>query len=227
MISLSGPQDAQEKALAATIAAQYKASLYLTTKFLLGYSDVTWRTHGAIFQALEASTRRKLIVLPRGSFKSSICSVSYPLWLLLRDPNLRVLLDSEIYSNSKNLLREIRQHLERPELVRLFGVFESDPWNEGEVTIAQRTIIRKEASLTASGIGAEKTGQHYDVIVADDLNSPSNSGTIEGRQKVITHHRYNHSILEPEGTLVVVGTRYSADDIPGFIIETELKSNDR
>lgn len=201
---------------------QYRRSLYLTTKVLLGYRDVTWFTHGEVFEALEHETLRKLIVLPRGCFKSSICSVAFPIWTLLRDPDKRILLDSELYSNSKNLLREIRTHLVRPELTELFGVFRTDPWNEGEITIRQRTRIRKEASITASGIGAEKTGQHYDLIVADDLNSPSNSATPEGRRKVIIHHQYNQAILDPGGTLAVVGTRYSADDIPGVIIDTEF-----
>jgi hypothetical protein len=201
---------------------QYQRSLYLTTKILLGYKDVTWFTHGDVFEALEEATTRKLVVLPRGCFKSSICSVAYPIWLLLRDPNERILLDSELYSNSKNLLREIRTHLQRAELTDLFGEFQSDPWNEGEITIAQRTRIYKEASITASGIGAEKTGQHYSVIIADDLNSPSNSHTPEGRRKVIIHYQYNQAILEPNGILAVIGTRYSADDIPGIVIDTEL-----
>ena len=210
----------QAAALRRVIADQFRGSLFLTAKKLLGYKDVTWATHGPVFQALEAPTKRKLIVLPRGTFKSSICSVSYPIWLLLRDPNVRILLDSELYSNSKNLLREIREHLQQPEVESLFGRFRSSTWNEGEITIAQRSVIHKEASVTASGIGSEKTGMHYSVIIADDLNSPSNSGTLEGRQKVIMHHRYNQAILEPNGIMIVVGTRYSSNDIPGHVLQS-------
>lgn len=216
------PANVQVQVARDLIKAQYRQSLYLTTKHLLGYRDVTMRTHGEVFRCLEARSKRKLIVLPRGCFKSSICSVSYPIWLLIRDPNIRILLDSELYSNSKNLLREIRQHLLRKEMGELWGGFKSDQWNESEITVSQRTAIRKEASITASGIGAEKTGQHYDVIIADDLNSPTNSNTPDGRQKVILHHRYNQAILEPEGTMVIVGTRYSADDVPGVILSQEV-----
>ncbi len=197
-------------------------SLALTAK-ALGYKDINPRTHGDMIRNLESETTRKLIVMPRGTFKSSIGCVSYPIWRLNKNPNLRILIDSEIYSNSKNFLREIRLHLEKPDLVRLYGVYKTDHcWNEGEIIVAQRSKVFKEASITAGGIGAEKTGQHYDLIICDDLNSPSNSQTKEARQKVIDHYRYLTSILEPNGTLVVIGTRYAEDDAIGFVLTNEI-----
>lgn len=198
-------------------------SLYSTSKYLLNYKDLNPYTHSNVIKALEASTKRKLIVMPRGTFKSSICSVGFPIWSLLKNPNERILLDSEIYSNSKNFLREIKMHLTNALPVRLFGEFKTqDCWNEGEIIIRHRTKIFKEASITASGIGAEKTGQHYSIVIADDLNSPGNSSTKEGREKVIDHFRYLTSIMEPDATLVVVATRYNELDIPGFILSNEI-----
>ncbi len=202
----------------------FRRSLYHTAKSLLGYKEINHRTHDGTIRALKAKTKRKLIVLPRGCFKSSIGSVAYPINLLINDWNERILLDSEIYSNSKNFLREIKSHLESERFKLFFGQSRNDTcWNEGEILVNQRTKIYKEASITASGIGAEKTGQHYSTIICDDLNSPSNSSTQEGRDKVIQHYRYLTSILEPEGTLVVIGTRYSELDIPGFILRNEVE----
>lgn len=198
--------------------AMFKKSLFLTARHLLGYKDINPRTHKDVIEMLESPIRRKLIVMPRGTFKSSICTVAYPVWTLLNQPNSRILIDSELYSNSKNFLREIRLHLEGPRVISVFGESRSDTWNEGEVTVSWRNKVLKEASLTASGIGAEKTGQHYDVIIMDDMNSPNNSQSKEGREKVIDHFRYAQSILEPDGILLVVATRYSEDDIPGFIL---------
>jgi hypothetical protein len=205
----------------------YKNSLAATAKHLLGFHDVNNRTHGEVIDSLESDTTRKLIVMPRGTFKSSICSVAYPIWLLLRNPNLRIMLDGEVYTNSKNFLREIKLLLGKDRVVELFGGFETRKcWTEGEIIIQQRTKIVKEASITASGIGAEKTGQHYDVIIMDDLNSPSNSQTKEGIEKVIQHYRYNTSILEPNGTMIIVGTRYNAQDVIGFALKNEIGLGD-
>lgn len=202
---------------------EYKASLYVTARFLLGYKDLTERTHLEVAHLLQAPTQRKLIVLPRGSFKSSLACEAYPIWLLINNPNLRILIDSEVYTNSKNFLRKIRALLEVDKVVKLFGNFKSsDNWNEGELTINQRTIPNKEASITCSGVGAIKVSQHYDVIIMDDLNSQNNSGTPEGRQKVIEHYQMSTSLLEPGGTMVVVGTRYHENDIIGWLLENEV-----
>jgi len=205
-------------------AAFFRKSLYLTCRSLLGMRDIDWECHGSMIESLEnRQTLRKLIVMPRGTFKSSVCSIGYPIWSLLNNYDLRVLIDSELYTNSSNFLREIKQHLASPKMVELYGEFENRGcWNEGEIIIKQRKKVVKEASITCSGIGAQKTSQHYDLIIADDMNSPKNSMTPEGRQKVIDHFKYYTSLLEPGGTIVVVGTRYADDDLIGWIEKNEI-----
>ena len=220
------PESIQADALLRLEAIFHKESIMSTAKFLLGYEDLTDYTHGDVIKSLEDASKRKLIVMPRGTFKSSLCSVTYPIWLLLNNPNLRILLDGELYSNSKNFLREIKQHLVNPKLTELFGIFKNDTcWNEGEIIINQRIKNHKEASITASGLGAEKTGQHYDYVLVDDVNSPENSNTQEKRDRVINHYRYLTSILEPTGTMVIIGTRYHESDLIGWIIKNELEWN--
>lgn len=212
----------QKEALLTKLRDLYKSNLYYLSKDLLEYGDITHFTHDGILQALEAPTKRKLICVPRGTFKSSIGVVAYSISLLLNDPNHRILIDSEIYENSKNFVREIRGKLDFPRMVKLFGDFKSNQWAEGSITIAQRTKILKEASITASGVGTAKTGQHYDTIIFDDLNSAKNSETPEQRQKVLNHYKLNTSILEPHGTMVIIGTRYSSDDVIGWVLENEV-----
>lgn len=190
---------------------------------MLGFKDVNERTHGEIIQTLEAPSTRKLICVPRGCLKSSLACVTYPIWLLSRNPNLRILIDSELFNNSKTFLREIKSHLETPLFRAVFGEWKAEPWNESEIIIGQRNQFRKEASITVGGIGTTKVGQHYDVIIGDDMNSPNNSNTPENAKKVVDHYKYNTSILEPNGIYVVIGTRYSENDLIGYILENEIK----
>lgn len=203
-------------------AKEYKNSLYLTAKRLCGFKDLTWHTHGKMIEAIEEDTERKLIVMPRGTFKSSVCSVAAPIWWLIRNPDERILLDSEVYTNSKNFLREIKGHLTSSLFIELFGDWRGENWNEAEVTIATRQKVYKEASITCGGIGTVKVGQHYSKIVGDDYNSGNNSGTPEARSKIINHYKMNTAILDPGGVYMIVGTRYAVDDIIGHVIENEM-----
>lgn len=195
----------------------------MLSSVFLGYKDVTPFTHRPLINALESPTTRKLICVPRGSLKSSLGCVAYPIWLLLNNPNLRILIDSELFSNSATFLREIKGHLTGPDMTLVFGDFKTKTWNEDEIVIKQRTKILKEPSITVGGVGTTRVGQHYDVIIGDDYNSPKNSNTIEKAQKVIDHYKYNLSILEPEGTYVIIGTRYSENDLIGWVLREQLK----
>lgn len=199
--------------------------LYYLCDFL-GYKDVNWQTHQEIIQALESDSKRKLIVVPRNCFKSTIGVVTYSIWRLIRNPNERIFIDSEVYENSKNFLREIKAHLESPALTSLFGTFKTKTWNESEIIIKQRTVHKKEASITVGGIGTVKVGQHYSCIIGDDYNSPNNSNTKEKCQKIIDHYKYNVNILDTNGTYVIIGTRYSENDLIGWILRDQLEEKE-
>ncbi len=203
----------------------FRGSVYKTARLLCGYTDMTEFTHGPMCEKLQSKKKRKLIVMPRGTFKSSVGVVGYIVWLLIVNPDIRIMIDSEKYQNSKNFIREIKGKLEQKMMADLFGEFKSEhKWAEGEFTIKQRTKLLKESSVTASGIGAGKTGQHYDVIICDDLNTEENSDNSDQRKKILRHYKMNTSILEPDGILVVIGTRYATDDVIGYILDNEVKT---
>lgn len=205
------------------IKERYLESTYLLGKKVLGY-EFSEHTHKPICDILDSITTRKLIVCPRGTFKSTMVCVAYPIRTMLRNPNIRILIDSELFTNSKNFLREMKAQLASAPLIDLFGdVRDQSNWAEDSFTVRRTRAHLKESTVTAGGIGTEKTGQHYDLIIMDDLNSPKNSGTPENREKVIAHYKMMTAILEPGGTLVVVGTRYAANDVIGYILENEVK----
>ncbi len=216
----------EEKEMARRV---FKESLFHTTKYLLGMNDVNWATHGDLFEALEElEFRRKgianaLIILPRGCLKSSIGSIAFPIWRLLRDPNKRILIDSATYDLSTQLVSAISEYLESTAVTSLFGTFKTkDDWSSKSITIAQRTKVLKESSIVASGVGSPKTGAHFDCIICDDLNNEKNSATPELMEKVVKHYQMNYAILDPGGDSCVIATRYAALDVPGHILSNEL-----
>ncbi len=194
------------------------SNFFYFSKEFLGYKDLDWSVHGQFIKVFESPAPRKIVVMPRGTFKSTLGSVAYPIWRLLRDPNLTVLLDSELYSNSKNFLREIKHHFESENMTRVFGEQVGSKWDESEIILKARTKNIKEASITVGGLGTTKVGQHYGCIIGDDYNSPQNSETPEKCQKVIDHVRYNLNILNPGGEYLFIGTRYAERDVIGWLL---------
>lgn len=212
----------RNRVMCEAIKNAYRSSLYLTATKLLGYSDVKPETHSNIINNLESPTKRKLIVEPRGTFKSTIGVVSFSIWQIINNPDVTILIDSELFGNSTTYLREIKTHLESERLIRIFGEFKSKTWNEGEIIVKQRTVNKKEPTIMCGGVGTTKVGQHPYIIIGDDYNSPKNSATPEQRKKIIDHYQYNQAILDPNGVYIIIGTRYHEEDLIGWVIKNEL-----
>lgn len=199
----------------------FKRDLFAFAHFL-GYKDVCKATHGEMVACLQAPLQRKLITVPRGAFKSSVASITYPLWKLIRDPNERILIDTEVYTNAVLYLRVIKEHIKSEQFKALFGDLEGAVWQEGSIVLKSRTKKYKEPSITCGSITTTRVGMHYSTIIGDDYNSRENSKSPELAQKVVDHYRYNLNILEPDGEYVIIGTRYSENDLIGFILRDLL-----
>lgn len=222
--------DLKVKAYRRLERAFYENDLFQFALFL-GYDRVNWDVHESVIRVLESNCKRKLIVLPRGCYKSTLCTVVYPIWKAIKNPNHRIILDSELMTNSATFLREIEGHLLSEKMTNLYGSFQIKDriWTSTQIMIAQRNdMTKKEATFVCSGLGAQKTSQHYSIAVLDDMSTPRNTGTPELRQKVIDHYKYYRSLLDPEdGELIIVGTRYHEEDLIGWVIENELDEGQR
>jgi len=219
-------------------------NLYHFARNTLGFNRLTSHPHADLADFLtntgkyqgRLTNNWKLILLPRGTFKTTLAGQAYPLWLLLRDPNTRILLDSETYAKSADTLRAIKGLIATNKLLREFhgdlNIPISDEairfakanrgltWNEDQILIGTRTdFSKKEASLAVGGVDIVKVGMHYDVVIGDDYHSEKNVTTAEQIQKVIQHIQLMTSILDPGAQYVVIGTRWDDKDAYGWIIE--------
>lgn len=197
----------------------------LVARDLCLYRDLTIKTHGEAIRLLESPSKRKLLCIPRGCLKTSLL-IAYVIWLMIKDPNTTIIIESQTYSLAVNILREIKAILASPRFMMIFGKWEGTVWKEDEIIISARTKPTKDPTVACSSISTNRVGSHSDFIILDDMNGPDNSNTPENAQKVIDHYRLNTSILNPNGTMVVVGTRYSSNDLISSIIMNEIKNDD-
>lgn len=166
--------------------------------------------------------KKTLHLAPRGHGKSTIGDVDYCITKLLRDANLRIMIGSKTQGQAEAFLKEIRTHFEANEdLIRVFGNLRGDKWNDKEMTLSSRTLIKKEASLTALGASGAVVSKHFDLIICDDLVGFENART--GTQRAKLKEWFYSSLeptLEPTGEIRVLGTRYHPNDLYQDFIET-------
>ena len=174
----------------------------------------------------------------RGAGKTTSCTVTKTIHLLLKNPNLRILLASKTQGNAEGFLKEVKNHFEsNQDLIEVFGEY-YDPrkvtkWDNREIEVLPRSIPNKEASVTCVGVDSTIVSKHYDVIISDDLVDEENSRTKAQRDKTRTwYYQTLDPTLEPptndvehRGEHHHLGTRYHYDDMWGHLIANELKDH--
>lgn len=200
------------------------------------------KPHREIIEFLsEEYSANKLLLVPRGCWKTSIASIAYPLWMVLRanfifgNPTYRIMIDSATVRLSKLVIQTVRNYVKNlPALESLFGaLYDRRGDTMDGLSLAFRTNAAtgiKEPNFLASGVGAEKTGLHFELIVMDDVVTKENIYTVNGREKVWDHYRMMQGIIESskkdgqETLLLLVGTRYHDDDLYGRILKEDRKA---
>lgn len=118
------------------------------------------------------------------------------------------------------MMRWIRGNLsDGTPLCKLFGKFETETWSQDELIIRQRRKQLVAPTVMAAGVGKTLTSQHFDLIIADDIVVPDNCQTKEQREKIYEFYLSLFDLLEPDGRIVVIGTRYHQDDLYARILE--------
>lgn len=171
----------------------------------------------------------------RGAGKSTTCTELKVIHLLLKNPNLRILLASKTLQNACGFLKNVKTHFEtNTRLIEIFGAYYDArrvvKWDDREIEVLPRTIVAKEASVTCVGVEGTVVSKHYDVIISDDLVDEDNSRTKLQRDKTRTWF-YNTLLptLEPpdekiphRGEHHLLGTRYHYDDLYGHLLANEF-----
>lgn len=182
--------------------------------------------------------RESLQLVYRGAGKSTLCTITKAIHLLLKDPNLRILIASKTGSNAEGFLKGIKTHFETNELLaEIFGQYfdarKVTKWDNREIEVLPRTKAHKEASITCVGVDGTIVSKHCDVILSDDLVDEENSRTKHQRDKTRTwYYQTLGPILEPpmdsvphSGEHHHLNTRYHYDDLYGHLLANELKEH--
>lgn len=178
--------------------------------------------HDDITLQLRERGNRKLILVPRGHLKSSVVTIGYTIQSILKDMDTRILIANAVWDNARKFMWKIQEYLtEKSALPLLYGNFQSKRWNQDEFVVSHRRKAHAEPTIATAGVEKAQASQHYDHIILDDVVVRENMGTAEQQDKVINFYKDTLDLLEPEGTLTIIGTRWGLGELYSHIINNE------
>jgi len=201
----------------------YSQKFYEFNEKVLGWPDIYERLHRKICDFIVNNVKKKqlLLLLPRGTFKSSIVTVGYTLWRIAQDPSIRVLIANATYPMSVGFLSQVKDHLEKnDQFKRFFGDLAtgSTMWREDQIAVAHPISYRtKEPTVTALGLESNYTGKHFDVAILDDLVNRDNIRTRDRIEGVVNFYKDTLDLVDRNKfghkEVIVIGTTWHQDDL--------------
>lgn len=230
----------------------YRTDLFAFAKEICNYRDMEEEVHGELCERLMnlywgrghyteeidakvgSAVRRYLFLLPRGTFKSSIATISFPLWVLLQnDPPVpggdrkgwdppssfndkmgydqRILIGSEIDENAIRFVNNVKDHINRNEEIHeLYGNLSPEKrvegtWTKRQTNVTWRMDFRhKEANLTTTSLDSAVNSGHFDLAIIDDLISEKQVTNMEQINQTIEWYRRLLPLMKCPHPTVVV-----------------------
>lgn len=173
--------------------------------------------------------RRRLILDPRGFYKTTINVVCHTVQWILNYPDIAILIVHARQETAEEMLSEIRSHFLYNDIMRdLFPEFclsPKTPGSRGKFTVPNRRLRnRKESTVGVCSLDSSVAGMHFDVIKFTDVVDPTNTGTAEQCKKTVQSFGMFRNILKaPSYWIDVEGTCYHIADLYSEIIEGENK----
>jgi len=152
----------------------------------------------------ERGDRRLLLMAFRACGKSTLVGL-FCVWLLLKSPDVRILVLSADLPLAKKMVRNAKRILEKHPLTRHLKPAALDQWASDRFTVNRETELR-DPSMLAKGIMSNLTGTRADVVICDDVEVPKTSDTSGKRAFLRERLLELDYILTPDGTQLYVGT---------------------
>lgn len=158
--------------------------------------------------------KRLMVMMPPRHGKSSLITVRFPVWMMERESNYRVI----VAAYNQTLANKFSRVSRKIALLRL------------GLNDMRRAVEEWETPTSwyrAVGVGGGITGTGGDLIIIDDpIKSREEAQSLTYREKIwdwYTNDLYTR--LEPGGAVILVMTRWHADDLAGRILSSDEAQN--
>lgn len=151
--------------------------------------------------------------------KTTLASVAYPVWRLLQNPDLRILVTSATEKMSSKIIDNIKTVFESSKFKAKYGDHtDGRKWKGKEIVVSSRRHkTLRDPSVAVASVETSEVGGHWDLIIPDDLHDEKNVSSREMIDKVKKHFALLTPLLEPDGEIEVIGTKWDEADVYSFI----------
>jgi phage terminase large subunit-like protein len=243
-----------------------QTNLYFLCHLLESYNQTTVQTHEEIcnkffvqkdpsfltfeqFANQYTDLKERLLLVPRGGFKSSIDMADCVQWIICF-PEITILILTGVYKLAGDFVGEIKQHFTKEETKDVInGKVQYGPrqimnkvtgeWTESlfQVLFPEHCVVPsegsqfefqspiggddKEPTLRAASIEQALSGMHFGILKLDDVVTNENSNTADRIEKINKQISINKAMLNPFGFFDIIGTWYDEQDYYGILIKQE------
>lgn len=171
----------------------------------------------ALVDVADGRCKRLMLAMPPQEGKSQRTSRRFPLWMLVRNPDLRI----AIVSNSHGLARrwgrairdDIAAHGDKLGLAVNPASSAADDWE----------ILGHNGSVFCVGIAGSLTGRPVDLLIIDDPYKNSEQADSAAWKETVRDFWTEVAIprLGPDSAVVIIQTRWRTDDLSGWLQERD------
>lgn len=168
-----------------------------------------------------------LLNVPPRHNKSTVFSIWYPVWRIVRDRDTQVLIVSQTDTLSTRWVGYIASILASSDVPRVFGRFKPEkgdseiPWrpSKGELMVLGREGSRAmQFSVLSRGSGSQILGFEADLIVADDVTTKKIAiSPIQRESQILWFQEEVLSRGNPDARAIVIGQRVHLHDLYAYL----------
>lgn len=162
-------------------------------------------------EAWTEGDERLLLMVFRDAGKSTLTGL-FCTWLLIIDPNLRILVVAAEQNLATKMVRNVRGVIQAHPVAKAALRPAAGAWAADQLTI-ERTQELRDPSVLARGIAGNLTGSRADIIICDDVEVPNTVDTVTKREDLRRRMAELSFILVPGGVQLCIGTPHAHDTI--------------
>ena len=175
-------------------------------------------------QQLESGEIKRLMVfLPPRSSKSVICSKLFPAWYIGRNPTHEILTVSHSDQLSSDFGRSVRDIVNDETFQNIFKGVQL----RSDVRAAGKWKTTHNGTYYAAGVRSQIAGRGAHIAILDDVMSEEDSFSEAGRRYVKEWYPSGlRTRIMPNGSILIINTRYHYDDLCGWLLKQEENIGD-